>query len=408
MTFIYGSQVFVPTVAKDDSKFRFGQHFTNEQIDYMSRRNPYANKLTYGVVRDAIGKGFKLVDENDKDIDVSKDFEKDMKKYLRVIINAFAYERAYGKAILAVFRESNKIALHAFSKQSYRVSYDKFGNIKEASLSLKIGGTIPSTETVEYSKRDAEKYIVEIITRPLETIGEGESVMLPVWDQLFGLSVLDEHAVYFAIRVGGGLIVVKVTQSQANDPGYMAGLETMIGNMNSANGVMIFPVSDMENFDREVLELKSGEQIDFESLRNLLLGSLSAQSGIPREVFLGSELGMRSAETNQSAYFSYLQDVQGDFSEFLSQIIDILNQHHNWFSEGLDYKIKYNIRETKTEEQTVNLLETKGKIVGLFKANMAIEDLADLLDLPLIEAEVPEIGENPDDETQPPVIEANA
>lgn len=401
----------VTTQKRRNEMFRYGQAYDNSKITFMIDRNPYAYRLTYGVVRDAIGKGIKTIEkETEKDKTWSKDMWEVLKKEWKTLEKYFGDERGFRKALFMVRETNNETVLRSFTPKDYSVAYDKHYNIVKMNATEYIGGSeamsilhqIPANidSGVVDEKFDLDS-LYELIIRESDRKGEGKSVLQPVWDTLFSLMMLDEHATYFVIRVGGGLKIIKVPEDKLNDAKYMAKIRNAVEGVNSGNGVMIIPTVNVAgtNVQDLTFELLSGELIDFLAVRDLLLGSLAAATGIPREVWLGSELGLRSSETNQSNYFSVLQDIQDDYRPFLEWLIRKLNKKHKWFGEEEEFDIEFIARSEMTDRQKMELWNIKGDILSKFHGKIDDKELAKIIGVKkILEKEDPiPFGQNPMD-----------
>ena len=194
---------------------------------------------------------------------------------------------------------------------------------------------------------------------------------------------------------------MKIPEKKFTDTVFMSRIMKMLKGAIGANGVYALPYSTVagvkEDFD---IASESAVQIDFIMLRDLLLGSLSAQTGIPREVFLGSQIGLRSSEKNEDSYFDYLQKIQRGYRPFLKWVVYTLNLLFNWFSEEAIIDIEYIPRETLDDEEKLVNVGLKIDIASSAGYSVPMDWLAKELGIPLEEKEIDPLninGETKDD-----------
>ncbi len=400
-------QVSTVTQNKKAINWRYGREYTYENLRFTWRRTPYGNKLVVGVVDDALGKRFNIVElktegegedttkefkeieKNDEAWEVISTMWKDVKKCIY-------YDRAYGKGLGSFFqRKGFDIPIwRSYDTHHYFVKYDEFGIPEQYDVVNKVGGTHARADNQQLI--DGELTLTyELITRETEIKGKGISIMEAPWDTLFSLSSLDEQGTYYAIRYGAGIRYMKIPESKFNDKAFMARITPMLQGAIGVNGVFSLPYTSIGGV-REELEIASeaAAQINFLELRDLLLGSLAAQTGIPVERFLGSMLGLRSSEKNEDSYFDYLQGIQEDYRDFLKWFVITLNALFGWFSKEAIIDIQYIPRETLDEEEQTEIIGTKIDIASSAGYNVPMDWLSKILKIPLEEKEIDPLGMN--------------
>lgn len=376
-----------------DDRFRYGQLFTTRNIDHMVERSPYAFRITDKIIDDAIGKGIKTVDpETEKITSWYQEFLAVLTTMFTDVMKGFKYERRYGKSDSILFDDGdNDLMLRIFSPKNYFVEYSKQFIITKLDAMEVVGGIMSHTISHSLTTEDELDKNYELLIREKETKGQGMSVLEPYWDTLYSLRVLDANATRFAVKEGGGLYVANVpTGKGKDDKDYRNVVRQQLQSIDSSMGTITLPMytdSDGKVIAKPALEQISGDQIDFIAIRDLLIGSLSAGTGIPREVLLGSELGLKSAETNQSAYFSVLQDIQDDYIPYWKWLINTLNKKYNWFPEGEVFDIIYNTRDVMTENQKIDLLVKKADLINKLRGKISDEELSAMVGMTLVERE---------------------
>ena len=384
--------VHIRTQQKNAGKFKYGQLFTENAIDYSISRNPYSFYLTRGILEDIYEHGFRLVEPETKEL---KDWNDDaisfIKENWRDIKNAMILERAFGKSFVIAYSNKDKVYIRAFRASDVMFRYNEFAELTYVSIQEKVEGyTSPIRR--EYSGSKLE-YVYELLLREDEYIkARGKSLLEPVWDTLFGLSMLDENAVYFVVRVGGGLKVLKVSDAVWNDTRKREKLIDQVEQWNSGNSVFVLPMPIIGDARNNIdLTLESGNQIDFLAVRDLLVGSLAAATGIPREAWLGNEIGLRSAEVNQENADKIKQKERKNYENFLRWCIWLYQTLNNIIDD--QYEFDYYVTEETSETEMLQNLQIKANIVTRLGFDVDMNEWSDLLNLKLEEKEEVELDE---------------
>jgi len=346
---------------KNVANYRFGQQFDFEKIRFMWRRTPYAHRLVVDVVNDAIGKGFNVKYADGDVVEKNEQIRMKLKEHWKNIKKVIFYQRAYGGGLGKYYKKKTSEIYMAFDE--YFASYDKFGDATKFSVMYKIGGTTPTFESKDIIDGEL-KDVFELIVDEGGRIGDGISILEPVWDTLFSLMMLDENGTYFAIRYGAGIRYLKIPQAKLGDRVYMGKLMAMMNGAIGVNGLFTLPYSTIGGVKEEIeISTETPIQISFLDLRDLLLGSLSAQTGIPREVFLGSQTGLRSSEKNEDRYFDYLQNIQDMYREYFEWHVYRLNKKYKWFPEGKMIELDYDKREVLSDDEALELFSKQCDII---------------------------------------------
>lgn len=392
----------------EDVNFRYGQDFTYFNAKVAWRRKGYANRLVVGVVDEAIGKGFHVIDVKTKKPVKNDDEIREVLELLWLDIKkACYYDRAYGKSLGMFFYETGMTMpiFRAFDINNYFVKYNELAIAEQYDITDKVGGMFTSTKTRQVIDNDLNA-AYEIIIREDDTKGEGLSVLEPVWDTLFALSSLDAQGTYYGIRYGAGIRYMKIPESKFNNPAFMSQINKMLKGAIGANGVYNLPYETVAGV-KEELEINSEDavQIRFLELKKLLLGTLAGQTGIPLEIWEGSMLGLRSSEKNEDKYFDYLQGVQDDYRRFFKWIVYMLNSFFQWFPDTTLIALEYVYRETLDEGEKLAQLSQKLDIASKAGFNVPMEWLVEQLGgMPLEEKSLDPLGINPNidnDDDQP-------
>jgi len=387
------SNINVETQRRNTANYRFGVSFDYAKVKFAWRRQPYANKLVVGVIDDAIGKKFDIIDVGTgESIENNKEAMEVIETMWLDIIKNIHFQRAYGKSLGMLFKVDGREmpVWRAYDTNDYFVEYDDFGFPIKYTITNRIGGTAAKVDMRDVVANELD-FTYELIINETEAKGDGISVLESVWDQLFALSQLDENGTYYAIRYGAGIRYLKIPQSKLTDSTYMNSLLSFLEGSVGVNGVHSLPYTEVPGGTRMETEIvnESAVQIRFLELRDMLLGSLSSQTGIPREVFLGSQIGLRSSEKNEDSYFDYLQSIQDDYKPFFKWIIHLLNGIFEWFGEDTIIDIKYVGRDTLSDDETVEMIKQKVEIANKAGFDVDKEWLANILDIPLEDKVIP-------------------
>lgn len=402
-----------------DDRFRYGQGFTLQNIDHMILRSPFAYILTYGVIEDALNKGFVLKDpESEKPVDWFDKFKAVYEPMKLDAEKACVFERAHGKSLSILFDDGRDgLMLRVFSRSNYFPEYDDKYKTTMIKANERVGGTRGKTITHTLIQKDLEKTF-ELIIREGEEKGDGLPVVQPVWDTLYSLRVLDANATRFAVRQAGGLFVARVPASKINDPKYMAKVRAGLAAIDSSMGTITLPIPKQVegvNVDQTGIDTISTDMIEFDVLYNEFLSSLSAGTRIPKERYIGNEKGMRGAETNDDIYLNLMQDIQRSYTTYFQWLINTLNDKFKWFDptetitetneEGketkipkIHYTIDFSVRKQMTEEEILELMLLKADLIQKMRGVISDKELEGITGLKLEEIEEIDTEEDDDDE----------
>jgi hypothetical protein len=423
----------VTTQKKRDDRFRYGIGFDYEKAKYMLYGNAYAAFITDGIFQEALAPGFDVINpKDDTEVDWNDEFWDKLEPMWNDFLPIGKYERTYGKALLSVMQntlDKDELIVRVFEPKNYEPYYDKTGKIAYVEATEYIGGTIaeeikhklgnkpvkdsnigsmpPSTLPNKSNGKQADlDWVHEVIIRTKDKIGEGASYIEPVFDTLYGLQTVSANSVYFAIRVGGGLKVIKIPEAKLGDTAYMTRVEDMLKSIDSAMSTITIPIVSGLGTEQPDFELKSGDQIDFKTIKDELRADLSAYSKLPREALIGSELGLRSAETNQGAYFRVLEDIQRQYVPTLLWLVKRFAEKYGWNAEKIGIQFRKRLEINETEQ--IGVLEKKAIILEkLLAQNVTFDSAIELLDLEELEQE----EEEPEDQnvpTTPEMIQEDA
>ena len=383
----------VETQKRNVYNFRFGQDFDFEKATYMWRRNAYANYWVSGIIDEIFLKGFKLVKPNtEEQYKWNPKMWETLKPMWVDILMGIKHQRANGKSLLTIMEDSTdteELLLRSFHIKQYQVEYTKSFAIKTINATEHVQGSNATTIDHSWGEKDDKSGLYELIISDIFKKGTGISELEKIWDILFGLMTLEEHATLYAIRNGGGLPVAKIPMSLLADEEFMVAFNSGMQKFGAINTINIIPTADDDTFKGVEFDVIQSDQMDFLAIRDLLLGALAAATGIPREVWLGSELGLKSAETNRDSFYTLKQNIQAMYEKLFEWIIRKLNEHYKWFGEKTQFDFLFAVDQVKDEVTEMNVLKVKIEIVNAAGYNIDEKELSSMLGLKLIKKEIP-------------------
>lgn len=370
--------------------FRFGQGFTLAKASYMWRRTAYANFWVSKVVKKSIkGLVFKDVGSKDK-AKWSDDAVKWIKSQWKDVIKGIEFQREGGKSSFIMVEDvenSKEVLLRSFRMNKYQISYNKSGNINSFEAIESIGGINADTITHKFEGDKLKKYVYELIINETDTKGEGISEMEACWDTFIGLMMLDASGTYFVIRNGSGVPISKVPMSLMSDSEFMEIFDDAIVGIGSPNDAITIPTSDNPDEAGVSFDFVQADQMDFLALRDLLLGSLAVITSYPREGWLGSELGLRSGETNKKKQDGVHQEIQNMYRNTIEWIINTANMNYEWFPEGNKFEIDYESDIAISLEEKLIQFRENAELAQKLGYDLDIAEVIEILGLKLTKKE---------------------
>lgn len=343
----------------DSTNYREGAFRFGGQISYDNlREHYYRDDITYflckGLIEEAIGKGFEVVDDNDQPLDWNDEFQDVLGQYIPELIRGLAIERRDGRALLAFMSDSGNLYFRSFTQEFYGVDYNKFGDIEEAVAKSRIDG-YPSDVDHRFEQSDIDS-IREIILRRREKVNSGMSYMEPIWDISIALYFVASHIAYHVARAGAGIKAVEMESDEHTpvDPLDDDDIDNLIEDLaqfGSANDVLYLPpgVTLKESL------LNSAGQIKWMELFDILLARISIYTGVPGSRLKGIVPGqLEGAEVNEESYFDVLRDIQEQVKPVIKWFVRRLNDFYEW-EDDPDFDILFNVREEMSEADQLDL-----------------------------------------------------
>ena len=338
--------------SKDLSAHRAGQAFTMENCREMADRDPYGEFLAYGLPEKAIGLGFEVMKSEEEDAEVIDDWPEKWKiiepEWKKIVGPGAGFSRTYGRSVCVIRTSDNpskqkRPFIRVFEPiQVEEVLYYNDGDIQ----SITIKDRDPNTgQDIKLEITDKEvDAVFEIINKRKSWFWEAQSYFEPIWDELVGLRLIRSGAVLFAVRVGAGLKIVKIPPN--TDPATLAQIKTAAQKLDSLNGWFVLPVEEAE------IEIETGTgMVDYDALKQALLGSLAAKTGYPKAAFEGIEMERQGGDFNEERLLDCERVIQRRYKEIAKWLTIHLSDYHGWGITEESFVMRYVRREVVSERQ---------------------------------------------------------
>lgn len=355
------------TATLREGAFRFGGQITYDHL----REHYYRDDITFflckGLIEEAIGKGFEVIDKKTEE---TLDWDDQLQEYLErdmpEIVRSLAMERRDGRVLSAFLKNGTKLYFRSFTHDFYGVDYDEFADIKEA-IALSRIHNYP-TDVPHVFKDKKLETIRELILRRREKVNSGMSYMEPVWDISIALYFVASHIAYHVARAGAGIKAVEQELADGTpvdplDDDAIDDLLQKLAQFGSANDVLWLPpgVKLSENL------LNSAGQVRWAEIFDILLARISIYTGIPMSRLKGLVPGqLEGAEVNEESYFDVLRDLQEQVKSFLRWYVLKITEFYGFGSEEFD--IRFNVREEMSEIDTIKIEKEKLDLVDKYVA----------------------------------------
>lgn len=354
---------------KDLSAVRPGQIFSMENAREMADRDPYGDFLAYGLPEKAIGLGFEVIDDDDKPI---KDWDEKWKiiepEWKKIFGPGAGFSRTFGRSILLLGKsDSPDTKDQPFIKIFEPIFIEKITYYNDGSLmGIKLKDRDPNTGTdVPYIVGDIQEEgteksdndianVYELLNKSKQYFWEAGSYFEPIWDELLGLRLIRTGAVLFAIRVGAGLKIVKIPPGTDDDT--ITELKTAAKRLDSLNGWFIVPVADAE------IEIETGTgMVDYDALKQALLGSLATKTGYPKAGFEGIEMERQGGSFNEERVNDAERIIQRKYKHVAKWLTIHLSDYHGWDITEENFKMQWVRREIIDDRQQAELEEINAR-----------------------------------------------
>jgi len=336
------------SLKQNPAVFRYWQRIVHAVRNIVRYRTPIGAYLATGFYEESFQRGFDLHDEEDKEQKLTELNERLTPKfiddYTQKLIQAYGTARYHGYCLMVYFKfQTNE------EKQFYWIKPKDITkiiiepgtkNVTELHFNPPIfTDDSKQLKPIELKPKDPRLEDVLLIGNYSETIGQYRAWVDPIFDDLIGLANTNQQTALRTIRVSSGLRYIMAPASIIGDDEAQAKLEKFLNNF-GMNSYLVFPEGAFGADGKQRFEfgIKFGEgslPSNPKDDRDIHLEAISGYTRLPRETFIGSELGLRSAETNRQGFLNQVN---------LAQIKS--NYHYMW---GIDRVVQ----DTKDETESI-------------------------------------------------------
>ena len=363
------------TTTKQDvdlSAVRAGQIFSMANAREMVDRDPYGEFLAYGIPEKALGLGFEVMDSDKEDAKVIEGWKEKWKiinpEWQKIVGPGAGISRWAGRSIIVIANSTNPKTdgqpfVKVFEPESIEeVVYYNDGSLKGIKIKDRdpnkgtdvplIIGEILDDNGVQVVARDKDgeptvndiDNVVDNINKSKKYFWEAQSYFEPIWDELVGLRLIRSGAVLFAVRVGAGLKIVKVPPN--TDPDTLTEIKTAAKKLDSLNGWFVLPVDEAE----VTIETGTG-MVDYDALKQALLGSIAAKTGYPKAGFEGIEMERQGGSFNEERLLDCERIIQRKYKDLAKWLTIKMSDFHNWGITEENFEMRYVRREVVNERE---------------------------------------------------------
>lgn len=346
--------------------FRFGQWFSRQNRKFSYYRDPFANFLCKGVIDDAMLKGFDVAKVGTEELLKWNDaLQKVLPDHYDEFMQTMYFQQRDGKGLQLMMKKESVLVNFAGAVGQYRLWKNALGKPTKGTFTPQIDG-YPGAK-LQSLDADEDNFMELIINRR-EKIGEGMSVLEPLWDVLFAIYMLVSHSAYFIARAGAGLKKSKVPESVLTDVGGSDILTTLARAMtefgSAADTIIVPETLAGVPVDFDIITVDN--PIDFGKILDYYLTVIAFHTGIPQSTLKGLVPGqIASGLVNEASYFDFQQDLQSNYIKYYKWFVNQLNKFYTFtVEEDLEFDILFRVRKVISEEQEIELLTKK---LGLAK-----------------------------------------
>jgi hypothetical protein len=390
-------EMTVETEKRNQGVYRVGQRFDNASINFISHRDPTTAYLVDGIVRDAVGKGFVVLDPKTKEpISWNDKFQLENDKYYETLLQGATITRSYGQSVLTFMNKEKEgeFLLRAYRPRDFQLKFNEETDLVKVETWLSIVGVARMNKKTFQTEEEIEDTFW-YVWRHKPIHGQVMSYIEPIFDNLWGLYTIDANSIYYVVRVGGGLKIVKVPLQLLANEEWRSEFESGMENLNSPNSLILVPLMDGVETQVEFNVDTGGPAIDFTKIRDVHLDRISSYSGVPRNKFIGAELGLRSAEQNTLNFWDVLQGIQKHMTPLIKWYVNKIAKATGLITEDAEFEISFNVRHELSQEAKTDLLTKQLKnvkeLVGM-KSALGITN-KQIVELTEVDLEVQEVEE---------------
>lgn len=356
--------------------FRYQRDVTEIDIRTEIQRNDIAWFLTHGLADQSFSKGWDVVKPNTEEpVDWNDKFQDKLKLVLKDFIKGVGIERGYGNTLFCIFNDNdNEVQLRSFEPRDYRIKQDDFGKLTAIFASEAIIGNSDPKER-NWQTDEELKNVFHSVNRLGRKRGQGVSYLIPVWDPMVSIGMLNEHTGLFIIRTGAGRLVVTAPMELLKDPVFQGMMATALTQLNSASSVLFVPIMTgatpgSETKIENVTDTISYAPLD---LRKLYVQAISAKSGVPALILDGDVRTYASAEQNSVLYLDVLQKIQAENDEEARWLTQRIAEKYLDVSDT-NWELRMKVREELTEKGKLDMTDHQMSVLaGIMKDQVLLQ-----------------------------------
>jgi len=217
-----------------------------------------------------------------------------------------------------------------------------------------IVGKITDSDGKEVVTDNDISNVYEVINKRKQYFWEAQSYFEPVWDELVGLQLIRIGAVLYAVKEGAGLKIVRIPPG--TDPATLADMKTAAKTLDSYNGWFIVPIDEAD-----IQIGTGGHMVDYDALKQALLGSLAAKTGYPKAGFEGIEMERQGGSFNEERLLDCERILQRAFKGLAKWLTLKWSDHYDWGITEDNYDMRYVRREIVNEREKAEIDEIKAR-----------------------------------------------
>lgn len=316
MTSAGDSRLESTNLTTNPSVFRYWQRITTAVRDVLRYRTPVGSYLATGFLEEAFQRGFDIVDSEGAQIELEYDmdlFAEMLDKYIRA--RGAAYFHGWAILVYIKFMGNKNPVLHWVEPQNVTEITIEPGtkNITKLVFTPPVLGTdMPITTPITLTRAQLAK--TRLIGNYSAKMGQFRAEVDPIIDDLIGLASNNQQTALRVIRIGSGQRYMIAPASMVQDTETNTKLKNFLANF-GMNSLFITPEGSFgaegeSRFEYGIKFAEGSLPSDPKMDRDIHLEAISSYTKIPREIFIGSELGLRSAETNRSSFMNKIELTQ--------------------------------------------------------------------------------------------------
>ena len=342
--------------------FKHGNPITYQQLEEARERSPIRGKWVDGVVREALGDGFSLTDENDELLDIDSDFQKfaEDTQFFRHFVSAIGDARCFGESGILIFTNGSILPV---APKFYEEIWPSLSEDQKANMNL---DDLKPLETIVRHFHSSASIgqltwripmtgnndpFIKIILNEKAKINQGRSVLEQIWDISESIDTITFNTGLLAGRYGHGPKVVKFNVA---DDAEEAKIYSTLEKFDYSSRAIIPEGAEWVNFGSVGLN-------NMPDLYKLLIQDLAAATGMPQAYWMGEIPGqMAGADNNEKQKFEVYNIIQNQAKLVARQLLKILSLHH---FTGLpeDFHITWSTKQELTDTQKAELEKAEGE-----------------------------------------------